>query len=144
MWSIISISFRLLRLSILPSILGKQFIFLTGIRGNFRGFHLALSSVIVWRRQWQPTPVFLPGKSHGQRRLVGYSPWGHEESDTTEWLHFCFSLSCTGEGNGNPLQYFSWRIPGMGAWWAASYGVAQSQTRLTWLSSSSSVIVLAL
>ena len=51
-----------------------------------------------------PTPVFLPGKSHGRRSLVGCSPWGHEESDTTEWLHFHFSLSCTGEGNGNPLQ----------------------------------------
>ena len=60
---------------------------------------------IPWRRKWQPTPVFLPGKSHGQRSLVGYSPWGREESDTTERLHFHFSLSCTGEGNGNPLQY---------------------------------------
>ena len=35
-----------------------------------------------WRRQWQSTPVFLPGESHGQRSLVGYSPWGHKESDT--------------------------------------------------------------
>ena len=58
----------------------------------------------VWRRQWQPTPVLLPGKSHGQRGLVGCSPWGREELDTTERLHFHFSLSCTGEGNGNPLQ----------------------------------------
>jgi len=41
-----------------------------------------------WRRKWQPTPVFLPGKSHGQRNLVGYSPWGRKESDTTERLHF--------------------------------------------------------
>ena len=41
-----------------------------------------------WRRKWQPTPVFLPGKSHGLRILVGYSPWGRKESDTTEWLHF--------------------------------------------------------
>ena len=39
---------------------------------------------IPWRRKWQPTPVFLPGKSHGQRSLVGYSPWGHKESDMTE------------------------------------------------------------
>ena len=39
-----------------------------------------------WRRKWQPTPAFLPGTSHGQRRLVGYSPWGHKESDMTEWL----------------------------------------------------------
>ena len=58
----------------------------------------------VWRRQWHPTPVLLPGKSHGPRSLVGCSPWGREESDTTERLTFHFSLSCTGEGNGNPLQ----------------------------------------
>ena len=56
------------------------------------------------RRQWQPTPVLLPGKSHGRRSLVGCSPWGRKESDTTERLPFHFSLSCTGEGNGNPLQ----------------------------------------
>ena len=43
---------------------------------------------ISWRRKWQPTPVFLPGKSHGQRNLVGYSPWGCKELDTTERLHF--------------------------------------------------------
>ena len=57
----------------------------------------------LWRRQWHPTPVLLPGKSHGWRSLVGCSPWGHEESDTTEWLHFHFSLSCIREGDGNPL-----------------------------------------
>ena len=45
---------------------------------------------IPWRRKWQPTPVFLPGKSHGQRSLVGYRPWGRKESDTTERLHFHF------------------------------------------------------
>ena len=45
-----------------------------------------LGGEIPWRRQWQPTPVLLPGKSHGQRSLVGYSPWGHKESDTTERL----------------------------------------------------------
>ena len=57
------------------------------------------------RRQWHPTRVLLPGKSHGWRSLVGCSPWGREESDTTERPHFHFSLSCIGEGNGNPLQY---------------------------------------
>src|SRR5574337_898163 len=57
------------------------------------------------RRQWHPTPVLLPGKSHRWRSLVGCSPWGREESDTTERLHFHFSLSCIGEGSGNPLQY---------------------------------------
>ena len=56
------------------------------------------------RRQWDPTPVLLPGKSHGRRSLVDCSPWCLEESDTTEQLHFHFSLSCTGEGNSNPLQ----------------------------------------
>ena len=43
---------------------------------------------IPWRRKWQPTPVFLPGESHGWRSLVSYSPWGHKELDTTEQLHF--------------------------------------------------------
>ena len=42
---------------------------------------------IPWRREWQPTPVFLPEKSHGQRNLVGYSPWGHKESDMTQQLN---------------------------------------------------------
>ena len=88
------------------------------------------------RRQWHPTPVLLPGKSHGQRSLVGCSPWGHTESDTTERLHFIFSLSCIGEGNGNPLQCSCLENPrDGGAWWAAVYGVAQSRTRLKRLSS---------
>ena len=63
--------------------------------------------VLRWtfrRRQWHPTPVLLPGKSHGWRSLVGCSPWGLKESDTTERLLFHFSLSHIGEGNGNPLQ----------------------------------------
>ena len=91
------------------------------------------------RRQWQPTPVLLPGKSHRQRSLVGCSPWGCEESDMTENLHFHFSLSCIGEGNGNPLQCSCLENPrDWGAWWAAIYGVSQSRTQLKWLSSSSS------
>ena len=91
------------------------------------------------RSQWQPTPVLLPGKSHGQRSLVGCRPWGCEESDTTERLHFHFSLSCIGEGNGSPLQCSCLENPrDGGAWWAAVYGVAQSRTRLKRLSSSSS------
>ena len=90
------------------------------------------------RRQWHPTPVLLPGKSHGQRSLAGCSPWGREESDMTERLHFHFSLSCIGEGNGNPLQWSCLENPrDGGAWWAAVYGVTQSQTRLKCLSSSS-------
>ena len=61
-----------------------------------------------------PTPVLLPGKSHGRRSRVGCSPRGCKELDTAERLHFDFSLSCTGEGNGNPLSVLAWRIPGMG------------------------------
>ena len=49
---------------------------------------------IPWRRKWQPTPVFLPRKSHGQRSLAGYSPWGSKESDTTKWLNNDSKLKC--------------------------------------------------
>ena len=91
------------------------------------------------RRQWHPTPVLLPGKSHGWRSLVGCSPWDRKESDTTEQLHFLFSLSCIGEGNDNLLQCSCLENPRDGeAWWAAAYGVAQNRTRLKRLSSSSS------
>ena len=70
-----------------------------------------------------PTPVRLPGKSCGRRSLVGCSPWGCYESDTTEQLHFHFSLSFIGEGNGNPLQCSCLEDPrDGGAWWAAIYG----------------------
>ena len=107
--------------------IGKNFKLITENSDNFR------------RRQWQPTPVLLPGKSHGQRSPVGCSPWGCEELDSTEWLHFHFSLSCIGEGNGNPLQCSCLENPrDEGASWAAIYGVAQSQTQLKQLSSSSS------
>ena len=102
---------------------------------------LELTSVRVQRqrRQWHPTPVLLPGKSHGRRSLVGCSPWGREELDMTERLPFHFSLSCIGEGNGNSLQCSCLENPrDGGAWQAAIYGVAQSQTRLKWRSSSSS------
>ena len=78
-----------------------------------------------------PTPVLLPGKSHGWRSVVGCSPWRREESDTTEQLqfHFYFSLSCIGEGNGNPLLCSCLENPrDGGAWWAAVYGVAQNRT----------------
>ena len=94
---------------------------------------------LVRRRQWQATPVLLPRKSHGWRSLVGCSPWGCYKSDTTERLHFHFSLSHNGEGNGNPLQCSCLENPRDGrAWWAAVCGVAQSRTRLKRLSSSSS------
>ena len=91
-------------------------------------FVLYSSRVGNWRRQWHPTPVFLPRKSHGRRSLVGCSPWGREELDTTERLHFHFSLSCIGEGYGNPLQCSCLENPrDRGAWKAAVSGVAQSQ-----------------
>ena len=80
------------------------------------------SSTLAWKIPWTEEP--------GRRRPT--------ESDTTERLHFHFSLSCIGEGNGNPLQCSCLENPRDGeAWWAAVYGVAQSQTRLKWLSSSS-------
>ena len=86
-----------------------------------------------------PTPVLLPGKSHGRRSLEGCSPWGRWGSDMTERLHFHFLLSRIGEGNGNPLQCSCLENPrDGGAWWAAVYGVPQSRTRLKRLSSSSS------
>ena len=50
-----------------------------------------------WRRKWQPTPVFLPGESHGRRSLVGYSPWGRKESYRTERLHFHFHFQPSAE-----------------------------------------------
>ena len=82
--------------------------------------------------QWHPTPVLLPGRSHGRRSLVGCSPWGREESHRTERLHFHFSLSCIGEGNGSPLQCSCLENPrDGGAWWAAVCGVAKSRARLS-------------
>ena len=94
-------------------------------------FQNAVGSIVMWRRQWHPTPVLLPGKSHRRRSLVGCSPWGRWESDTTEQLPFHSSLSCIGEGNGNPLQCSCLENPrDGGAWWAAVYGVAQSRTQM--------------
>ena len=85
------------------------------------------SSTLAWKIPWMEEPN-------------GYSPWGHKELDTTEWLHFYFSLSCTGEGNGNPFQCSCLENPrDGGVWWAVAYGVAQSRTRLKRLSSSSSI-----
>ena len=89
------------------------------------------------RRRWHPTPILLPENSHGRRSLVGCSPWGRQDSDTTERLHF--HLSLIGEGNGDPLQCSCLENPrDGGGWCAAVYGVAQSRTLLKRLSSSSS------
>ena len=87
------------------------------------------SSTLAWKIPWMEEPGRL-------------NPWGHEESDMTERLHFHFSLSCIGEGNGNPLQCSCLENPrDVGAWWAAIYGVAQSRIRLKRLSSSSMLIL---
>ena len=103
-------------------------------------YYPSFFNTVIWgRRQWHLTPILLPGKSHGRRSLVGCCPWGREESDTTERLHFHVSLSCIGVGNGNPLQCSCLENRrDRGAWWAAVYGVTQRQTRLRRLSSSSS------
>ena len=116
-----------------------QLYLLRGTTCNDTPVAISISSTKIRRRQWHPTPVLLPGKSHGWRGLVGCSPWGRWELDTTKRLHFHFSLSCIGEGNGNPLQCSCLENSRDGAsWWAAVYGVAQSWTRLKRLSSSSS------
>ena len=102
------------------------------------GLEIEMVCIKARRRQWHPTLVLLPGKSHERRSLVGCSPWGHFESDMTEGLHFHFSLPHTGEGNGNPLQCSCLENPrDGGAWWAAVYGVTQGRTQLKRLSSSS-------
>ena len=76
------------------------------------------SSTLAWKIPWVEEPGRL-------------GPWGLEESDTTERLHFHFSLSCIGEGNGNPLPCSCLENPrDGGAWWASVYGVAQSRTQL--------------
>ena len=77
------------------------------------------------RGNGHPIPVFLPGKYHGQQSLIGYSPCGHKESDTTELL--------SREGNGTPLQYSCLDNPmDREAWWAAVHGVAESRARLSY------------
>ena len=127
-------------LSVLPMFSSKNFI----VSGHtFRSLiHFIFVYGVRRRRKWYPTLVLSPGKSHGWRSLVGCSPWGPEESDTTERLHFDFSLSYIGGGNGNPLQCSCLENPrDGGAWWAAIYGVTQSQTWLKQLSSSKSMVL---
>ena len=110
--------------------------------------HLPLPTTWIWLFSRVPYLILekamathsstLAGKSHGQRRLEGCSPWRRWGLDTTEWLHCHFSLSCIGEGNGNPLQCSCLENPRVGgAWWAAVSGVAPSRKRLKWHSSSS-------
>ena len=68
-----------------------------------KGYYQDLSQVTSLRRKWQSTPALLPGESHGGRSLIGYSPWGRKESDTTEWLHF---TSLQVRSRHCPAQYF--------------------------------------
>ena len=85
------------------------------------------SGKIPWRRNDNPLQYSCLGKSHGRRSLVGCGPWGRKELETTERLHFCFSLSCIGEGNGNPLQCSCLGNPmDRGAWQAI--GLSESDT----------------
>ena len=110
-----------------------------GQRGFGVGSFVFLQSVSSREGNCTPLQYSCLEKSQGWRSLACCNSWGLQESDTTERLHFHFSLSCTGEGNGTPLQCSCLENPrGGGAWWAAVYGVTQSQTRLKWLSSSSS------
>ena len=72
----------------LTKILGRYF---ETMNIFFLSYFCILVLASIWRRKWQSTPILLPGKSHGQRSLVGYSPWGRKESDMTEWLHFALA-----------------------------------------------------
>ena len=91
------------------------------------------------RRQWHPTPVLLPGKSHGWRSLVGCSPWVAKGRTRLSNFTFTFHFHALEKAMATHSTVLAWRIPGTGAWWATIYGVTQNWTRLTWLSSSSSV-----
>ena len=93
----------------------------------------------ITEKAMAPHSSTLAWKIHGRRSLVGCR-WLGKELDMTERLHFHFSLSCFGEGNGNPLQCSCLENPrDGGAWWAAAYVGAQSRTQLKRLSSSSSM-----
>ena len=82
---------------------------LAGKRG-----YLVASVVANWRRQWHPNPVLLPGKSHGQRSLVGCSPWGREESDTLRDFTFTFHFHALEKEMATHSSVLAWRIPGTG------------------------------
>ena len=91
-------------------------LFFSDCRGHLGHLHFLVYGPFFYhqRRQWHPTPVLLPGKSHGWRSLVGCSPWGREESDTTEQLHFHFSLSSLEKEMATHSSVLAWRIPGTG------------------------------
>ena len=96
----------------------KIFIFMSPDDMQFQsgfGAFFRCSSGIQWRRQWQPTPVHLPGKSHGRRSLVGCSPWGREESDMAERLHFHFHFYALEKAMAAHSSVLAWGSPGMGS-----------------------------
>ena len=76
--------------------------------------YIWISKEKVRRRQWHPTPVLLPGKSYGQRSLVGCSPWGCEESDTTDDFTFIFHFNALEKEMATHSSVLAWRNPGMG------------------------------
>ena len=115
-----------------------HFMFFPALHLNYRGICSFIHSLIklalcqkLSEKAMAPHSSTLAWKIPWTESLVGCSPWGREESDTTERLPFHFSFSCIGEGNGNPLQCSCLGNPrDGGAWWAAVYGVTQSRTRL--------------
>ena len=118
----------------------KKILFQSGLSNIHQKIKASLC--LIGRRQWHPTPVLLSGKSHGWRSLVGCSSWGHKESDTTERLHFHFSLSRIGEGNATHSSVLAWRIPGTGEPGGLPSMGSHSRTRLKRLSSSSSALLV--
>ena len=122
--------------------LSSAWLFLTFFDSHFSFFFFFFYILVLSRlkrRQWHPTPVLLPGKSHGRRSLISFSPWGLQRVgyDLSDFP-FTFHFHALEEEMATCSSVLAWRIPGEGAWWAAFYGVAQSRTRLKRCSSSSS------
>ena len=88
---------------------------------------------IPWRRKCQPTPVFLPGKPHGWRSLVGYSPWGRKESDTTEWLHSQASKVMFKILQARPQQYVNRELPNAQAGFRKGRGTRGQIANICWI-----------
>ena len=82
------------------------------VSGYIQPSDLVIHIHTIRRRQWHPTPILLPGKSHGQRRLVGYSPWGHEALDTSDFT-FTFQFYALEKEMATHSSVLAWRIPGM-------------------------------
>ena len=97
---------------------------------------LYISSPLYWRRQWHPAPVLLPGKSFEQRSLVGCSPWVAKSRTRLSDFTFTFPFHALEKETATPSSVLAWRIPGRAEPGGLPvYGIAQSRTRLKWLSS---------